>query len=51
MFQVLHDFWVEQLPMFQGTFEIFYVVMDCLTIILFFRLLFALGSIVPGGNR
>ena len=51
MFEIMHNFWVEQLPMFQGQFEVFYVIMDCLTVIVFFRLLFSLGNIFTGGRR
>lgn len=51
MFQIFHDFWIEQLPMFQENFEIFYIIMDFLTVIVFLKLLFEIGSIGFGGHR
>lgn len=45
MFQILHNFWVEQLPFFND-FQMMYYVMDLITILIFFKLLFSLSELV-----
>lgn len=49
-FQILHDFWVTQLPFF-ADFQIMYYVMDLLTILTFFRLLFSVCELVFPSRR
>lgn len=53
MFQIFHNFWVQQIPMFQGTFDIFYVIMDFLTVLVFLKILFEIGNfaITFGGRK
>lgn len=50
MFQILHDFWVNQLPFFSD-FQIMYYVMDLITIMVFFRLLFSLSELIFPNRR
>ena len=49
MFQIMHDFWIQQFPMFVNKFELFYIIMDFLTAIVFIRIMiFELPSIFGG---
>lgn len=50
MFQIFHDFWMEQLPFFSD-FQIMYYVMDLITILVFFRLLFSLPELIFPNRR
>ena len=50
MFQILNYFWVAQLPFFSD-FQIMYYVMDLLTVITFFRLLFSMCELVFPTSR
>lgn len=51
MFQIFHDFWVQQLPFFQD-FYVMYYVLDLFTFIVFFRLLFSLANLIfPGDHK
>lgn len=50
MFQILHDFWVEQLPFFSD-FQLMYYVMDLFTIIMFFKLLFGISQLTYFNRR
>lgn len=51
MFQIFHDFWVQQLPFFQDFYAMYYV-LDLFTFIVFFRLLFSISSLVfPGVKK
>lgn len=50
MFQILHDFWINQLPFFSD-FQIMYYVMDLITILVFFRLLFSISELIFPNRR
>lgn len=43
-FMILHNFWVEQAPMFND-FQVVYYILDLVTILAFFRILFSLSSL------
>lgn len=50
VFQILHDFWVAQMPFFSD-FQIMYYVMDIVSILVFFRLLFSLSELIFPARR
>lgn len=50
VFQILHDFWVKQLPFF-ADFQILYYVLDLASILVFFRLLFSLSGMLFPNRR
>lgn len=50
MFQILHEFWVNQCPFFNDFYAMYYV-LDLLTILIFFRLLFSLADLMFIGGR
>lgn len=49
-FQILHDFWVAQMPFFSD-FQIMYYVMDLFSILVFFRLLFSVSDMMFPSRR
>lgn len=50
VFQMFHNFWVEQCPMFSN-FQIMYYILDIITILTFLKLLFSVSSLIFGNNR
>jgi len=50
MFQIVHNFWVEQLPFF-NTYPFVYFVLDLISIIAFFRIIIIGPMYLVGGRN
>ena len=46
----IHKFWQQMCPFFEG-YDLIYIILDIVTIIAFFKFLFAIPRLVMGGYR